>query len=135
MAPKGLISCRRAENIHGSLKSGQVHPFLRLFRGGVTPNGHSKYTPSPLSFFFLPARGNDPLIRAKLYIYFFPSAEKSYKNSASNPLRKRRPLSPYTLHLPRVTNDQSSSSGYFGSIQFRVGGLEIFKAKITFIRY
>lgn len=55
-------------------------PLLRLFllRGGVVPNGHSKYHTLPpppplffLSFFFL-ARGNDPLIRAKLSaIYIF----------------------------------------------------------------
>lgn len=51
VAPKGLISCRRAENIHGSLKSDEAPSLTSFLWGGVMPNGHSKYhTP------FFPAR-------------------------------------------------------------------------------
>lgn len=115
MAPKGLISCRRAENIHGSLKSGQVHPFLPAFlpsrmalRQTVTRN-----TTPPLffslSFFFLPARGDDPLIRAKLSaIYIYP---RIFSLRLKNPIKIPSPL---ILYTPSSRNEQSSSSGYFG---------------------
>lgn len=115
VAPKGLISCRRAENIHGSLKSGQVHPFLPAFlpsrmalRQTVTRN-----TTPPLffslSFFFLPARGDDPLIRAKLSaIYIYP---RIFSLRLKNPIKIPSPL---ILYTPSSRNEQSSSSGYFG---------------------
>lgn len=108
MAPKGLISCRRAENIHGSLKSGQVHPFLPAFlpsrmalRQTVTRN-----TTPPLffslSFFFLPARGDDPLIRAKLSaIYIYP---RIFSLRLKNPIKIPSPL---ILYTPSSRNERA----------------------------
>lgn len=115
MAPKGLISCRRAENIHGSLKSGQVHPFLPAFlpsrmalRQTVTRN-----TTSPLffslSFFFStrPWRRSFNPRQTVRYIYI----------PVYFPLRLKNPIkipSPLILYTPSSRNEQSSSSGYFG---------------------
>lgn len=94
-------------------------PLLRLFllRGGVVPNGHSKYHTLPpppplffLSFFFFSCpwqRSFNPRQTVR-YIYFFPSAENSYKNSA---FRKRRfPHPPYISYFFRVMNRHQSSS-------------------------
>lgn len=115
MAPKGLISCRRAENIHGSLKSGQVHPFLPAFlpsRMALRQTVIRNTTPPlffSLSFFFLPARGDDPLIRAKLSaIYIYP---RIFSLRLKNPIKIPSPL---ILYTPSSRNEQSSSSGYFG---------------------
>lgn len=118
MAPEGLISCRRAENIHGSLKSGQVHPFYGSSSSGVAScqtvtRNTTPFHPPPLfflSFFFFSCpwqRSFNPRQTVR-YIYFFPSAENSYKNSA---FRKRRfPHPPYISYFFRVMNRHQSSS-------------------------
>jgi len=65
-APGGLIPCRRVENIHGSLKSDEAvsHELplgWRYAKRSLKIPG--KY---PLAVHFPLARGNHPLIRAKL---------------------------------------------------------------------
>lgn len=108
MAPKGLISCRRAENIHGSLKSGQVHPFLPAFlpsrmalRQTVTRN-----TTPPLffslSFFFStrPWRRSFNPRQTVRYIYI----------PVYFPLRLKNPIkipSPLILYTPSSRNERA----------------------------
>jgi len=65
-APGGLIPCRRVENIHGSLKSDE--PVSHELPLGWRYAKRSLKIPGkyPLAVHFPHARGNHPLIRAKL---------------------------------------------------------------------
>lgn len=81
-APRGLIPCRRVENIHGSLKSDE--PVSRELPLGWRYAKRSLKIPEkyPPAVYFSLACGNRPLIRAKLSgIRVFSDDENDYTPS------------------------------------------------------